>query len=576
MSETKTRWAWFAVLALSLALHMVFLHRVPLSPDEVKSALASLDMVRNVDAVTTADSILLLLSNTLLFSVFGAGNGIARFIPALAGTVLVVLPVLWRDYLGREGSLTAAAVLLISPLLLFASRNVEGTILSFLAAAFMLTALSPALNKTLNVQQRNLFLVLGVSIGLLSGPVIYDLIFTAVAAWLFGSFLQKKKIDWVEIRSIGKPALLGLSIAVLASIGFGFRLSGWDGIMVGFANWLASWRTFSDTSHLGALLLYEPLTLMLSLLGFSYAWRKQDSFILTLTTWALLNLLIVSIRGGATVTGIGIILLPLALLSGYGLQNTILDIPVTKIKWVGMHVTLGFIFLLPGLIGLTQYGNGLISVEEPLLVLSGIAVLLALQILLAFLFSIVLPLKLLWRSAFLGMTVMGLFIQTGFNLQLNFVRPTSAVEPAVGSAGSPDIRAFERMVSNLAVQRGLRDDTVNIVIVDTNPDITNSVRWNLRHIKGIKFSPAWPSESALAGADIFVITSESVDTSTLSGQGWKGMRFIATHNYFAPIPICRRTDFIDCTYLVNWYLYRTSPYPQSPNSLILWVNQDSF
>jgi hypothetical protein len=54
------------------------------------------------------------------------------------------------------------------------------------------------------------------------------------------------------------------------------------------------------------------------------------------------------------------------------------------------------------------------------------------------------------------------------------------------------------------------------------------------------------------------------------------MRFTAIHNYLAPTPACRRTTTIDCTDWVNWYLYRTSPYPQSPKNLILWVNQDAY
>jgi predicted membrane-bound mannosyltransferase len=62
----------------------------------------------------------------------------------LAGIALTLLPWLWRRRLGDVGAFAAAVVLGCSPLLLAASRRVEGTTLGLLGAALLATALFSA------------------------------------------------------------------------------------------------------------------------------------------------------------------------------------------------------------------------------------------------------------------------------------------------------------------------------------------------------------------------------------------------------------------------------------------------
>jgi hypothetical protein len=572
MSDTVNRWAWFVLLALALALHLLFLARVPLSPSELPQALASLDAIRQVELSTASQSALLHLGNMLLFSLFGVGNGIARLIPALAGFALVCLPWYWRYRLGNTGALIAAGVLLFSPLVLFASRRVEGTTLSLLAAGALFTALAPVWNQNIREKYRDILITLGVSIGVLSGPAFYDMALAGIAAWFFWHWLQREKLDFEHYQSWMRSALTGLGVAILFSIGFGFRWSGWNDVMDGLAYWLSSWVVTSDASHLGALLLYEPLSLALAIVGVGYAWRKRASFQLALAVWALVVLLLVSLRGGAPVSSVGVAILACAYLAGYGGQNIIRDMPSSLTKWVFLHIGLGFVFLIPALLGLTQYAGGLVSADRPLLVLAGVIVLLAMQALLAFLFSLVLPVNVLWRSALLGISVMCLYIQTGFSLQLNFVRPTSPLEPAVMAAGSPDMMAFKQMIADIAIQRGLREDTLAITVVDSDAEITDSVRWTLRQYDRLQVSLVWPTETALSTTEYLVITPEGMDLSNVTTPGWKGMRFTVVSSYLAPTPGCRRMTTIDCTDWVKWYLYRTSPYPQSLKGLILWAN----
>lgn len=573
MSDKTYRWAFYGLLAINLALHVAFLNRTPLSPDELPTVLTPLDALRREELAASSNSLMLLIGNMVLFFMFGPGNGIARLIPALAGFVLVLLPFYWRQRLGNAGSLTASGILLVSPLILFASRNVEDTILSLLAVGFLCTALMPASDEGFDMAPRQTLIFLGVSIGLVSGPAFYDLVLAGTVVWLIGHWIHRKKFEFSKLVYFRTAIIAGFGVAMLVSIGFGLRLNNWDGVLDSLARWIASWQVLADVSHIGALCLYEPFTLIAAALGLGYAWKHRDISSLSMILWASFILLMVSVRGGASITTAGMTVLPLAYLAGYGIRHSLKNIPETLTKWFSLHVSLGFLFLLPAFLGLSQYANGLIGTEQPLLVLSGAVVLISMQALLAFLMSIVLPMSVLWRSAYLGICVMSLYIQTGFALQLSFVRPTSALEPAVMAAVSPDMETLEEIVSDIALQRGLREDTLTITVVGNDADITDSVRWTLRDYVNLQVSQAWPQSASLENANMLVITPEDADLSAVNAPGWKGMRFSAVQRYQAPIPGCRRTTTIDCTDLANWYLYRTSPYPLSLKGLILWVNR---
>ena len=67
--------------------------------------------------------------NALVFFLFGDSDVTARIAYALAGTGLVAMPWLLRDWLGRAGAMCAAALLAFSPTLLYFSRFARNDIL---------------------------------------------------------------------------------------------------------------------------------------------------------------------------------------------------------------------------------------------------------------------------------------------------------------------------------------------------------------------------------------------------------------------------------------------------------------
>ena len=62
------------------------------------------------------------IGTSLLYRIFGDGDTAARVLPALFGTALVGLPILFRGYLGRMGALATSLLLAFSPTMLYFSR----------------------------------------------------------------------------------------------------------------------------------------------------------------------------------------------------------------------------------------------------------------------------------------------------------------------------------------------------------------------------------------------------------------------------------------------------------------------
>ena len=130
-----------AIALLALGTRFAELSVSPLQVRELPAAVAAIYAPTALPVDTTGVSPILRMTHRLLFSLFGAEIDSLRLPVALAGVALVLSPQLFRPLLGRAQSLTLSGLLLISPLLLFASRSAESAILAQLAIISMLYAI---------------------------------------------------------------------------------------------------------------------------------------------------------------------------------------------------------------------------------------------------------------------------------------------------------------------------------------------------------------------------------------------------------------------------------------------------
>ncbi len=137
------RTLWFMLLAASLVARLVGLGHRAMSHDESLHALYSwyLSANGNYQHDPMMHGPLLFHLNAFVYLLFGANDFTARIVPALAGTGCVAMLLLYRRWLGKAGALAAAALVSLSPDLLYYSRYIRNDIYICLFTLLMVWAI---------------------------------------------------------------------------------------------------------------------------------------------------------------------------------------------------------------------------------------------------------------------------------------------------------------------------------------------------------------------------------------------------------------------------------------------------
>lgn len=131
-------------------------------------------------------------ANALIYLLFGATDATSRYLPALAGVFLVLLPWLLRsrNLLGRCGAIVAGFMFLISPGFLYYTRYIRHDVYTCIGALLLCIALFRYLERP---QRRWMMLAFGsVAFMLTNHEIAFAVILAFIAVlWsrlLFGSF----------------------------------------------------------------------------------------------------------------------------------------------------------------------------------------------------------------------------------------------------------------------------------------------------------------------------------------------------------------------------------------------------
>lgn len=129
---------WVALVLMGAGFRLWSLDSRPFSYDEAIHAWYSWQLAETGwyahNPVTHGP--LLFYVNALVYVVLGAGDGTARLVPALAGTGLILTPLLFRRWLGGAAALAVGCLFATSPLLIFFSRYLRNDI--YIALLFTL------------------------------------------------------------------------------------------------------------------------------------------------------------------------------------------------------------------------------------------------------------------------------------------------------------------------------------------------------------------------------------------------------------------------------------------------------
>jgi uncharacterized protein (TIGR03663 family) len=591
---TVERAGYIALGLLAAVLRLAQLGLRPFHQAEAIQALAAFRFVQGeAQAAPTTTVPALFTGNVLGFTLMGASDASARWLPALAGIAIVLLPYWLRRRLGRTGALATSFLLAISPSMVYFSRNLDSAIVVAACSLVMVTGL---VNYVDTRRPGHLYLfAVAAGLGLCAGPGIYSQLWIWVAFALV-LFLSAKLLNrsagwstlqlaWASMqREPGLTAKAGAAlIAVFALVATTFVLR--PGGVGHAADLVAAWaRSFVPESGgqpwfypLLLLLRYEPFILILGLVQagrwlagqqLRQAGAARDdlkfpfaAFLLFWTVLAIFFMLIVGQRSpGNALWG----LLPLALLAGRGVDRVWRGLrghdvwPETA--WMALAgLGLGvFLYLQIVAYGLTSdtatvtFAGITIYETTAFLLLAAVALLLLIVLVVgtwAWRGS-----KVVLAGAWLAVVIaLGLF---GFKAMwgVSFAHTSDARELMIVEATAPDVRLLVESLEALSLDQSGDAHTLSVTIdSDTGP----VVAWYLRDF------------DQLTMVDNLTTPPDTLAAVTLSaqdlpiGETFRGQGF--------PMRTRWLPGSLSGKALVRWLLFTEGSQPLVDQEVVLWV-----
>ncbi|MEJ2561902.1 MAG: hypothetical protein P8Z42_04350 [Anaerolineales bacterium] len=363
------------ILALAAWLRLVQLGASPLSASEASHALAAASITPQASPFWQ-DGGLVAPSNpvynnltALLFQLFGATDGIARLAGALAGTALVLTPILARQRLGPANAIGLSIVFCISPVFITVSRTAGSPIFAALGIVSALLLFVGATSED-SLRGRLPWFAAALGLALATGADAIQGLLTIIVAAAF--LLTRKSAYEAFVRTFKQHRIVRYASIMLitwaaAVSGLGFSLVGFSGMSKSVGDWFSGWFTPGRLPGITSVMIvpfYEPLVFIFGMVGIVFAVRNSDRLGRSAAVWfvaaLVINVLYVARRPGDLVW----VVMPLVFLAA-PLLVTLAARLRQRTQW------LGFFFLISLIVFLIIYNVMLLNVDVSGLRLSG-------------------------------------------------------------------------------------------------------------------------------------------------------------------------------------------------------------
>jgi hypothetical protein len=550
------------ILVLALALRVGGLQIRIMGETEAHQALQAWHLVQG-GALQSGYSPLLLSGQALLFTLFGASDTMARLLPALAGSGLVVLPALLRAHLGRYGALGAALALALSPTLVYDARHAAGTTLLIAGVLFLLALW---LEYHRRPDNRYLYaMAIVASLTAVAEPRVIGLGIVTLLAWgverfAFGRDILKAEgvIPW---KTLG--LFFGVTL-VLVATALSVNPSG-----------LAAWAEYTTawTSHLApvvngqpwyyalaALLMYEPLLLVLGAVGAADLIARRDK--LTLVVWIALGLLSLTlVAGGRDAGDVALVCAFLALTAGRTLQRLVESWQHGKLGREGLFVLIGLGIAVYVAFEASFYAFALYrNLEQAgqflwFWLLATALVLILLGLMLAWYGS-----EPTWRTAGTLVTIVLALNAFSATTALNFRHANDPRELHIRNASDYGIRDALIVMSDLSFHQRGHPKAASLTVEAAVGPVWF---WYLRDWEDVRVVDQLTSE-----IDTTLVLAAGDQEAPPLGDQYIGQDFVA-RTWWQP-------DQLVLNDRLSWWLYRKSINdPQVTQRVILWLRTDN-
>ncbi len=579
--------AYAVILVLALVLRFADLDVVPLLPTETHNALAAWRAV-SADAPGVSlmpNSAILFDVQSVSFALMGASDVAARVGTVLAGVALILLPALFRSWLGKTGAFLTSVLLALSPVLLIASRTSSADVWSLLLAGVSLWGYAQAA-RTRQPGYTILAVAAFAAMAFLTGAggIALALILAAAGA---GAWALERRNDLLEGSASGSllaplqgslGLALGTALLVVLVLATGFLLYpvGLSSVGAGLGDAVRAVIEPRGIGGYAALiaLFYEPFLWVLAAAGLfarRYRLATVDRF---LVVWVILAVIVSLFFADGSPAHALWISVPLAVLAARALERTLAPdqstIFVAAPSWARWLVAAAAVAVfLVFTIAFESAGRSLVKAADGTLATatfepdSAILLLIALLFLVIgyFLFASLWGNRTAWQGLGIGLALFGglTSLGAGWNAVV-----TNADAPVVywhSTATHGDTALLRQTLFEVARRQTGGLPTLPVTVMASQDGI---VAWVLRDFSNADFIDN-PDDAA--GAEV-VLLPGSLDQPSL-GSSYVGQDFVTQRTWDSS-----SMNLID---LPGWWAQQQarSPYT-SEDSINLWLRQDIY
>jgi len=550
-------WLYIGAFLLAAGLRLVNLGSLPLSDREAIEALKALALANGNASGSTQPFYTMLTAG--LFAIFGSSEFLARLVPALTGCLLLVLPILLRDKIGRLTALILAYGLAFDPALVAISRQAGS---AMPAVSFTMLAMAFILNK--KIRSAGVFGGLGVLSGISFWFGLMGLLIATLANDLLIR-IGKKRAGLIDSEEAGRitgrfTRVFWLSFGLTLLLGGSLFLmvpSGYNMIVSGLLEYIAGWQGSAGIPVqriLIALIIYQPVVLLLGMSEGISGWiqripERRSIFIIFL---AFLFLLV--IYPGRQMQDAAWCVVPLWMLTAW-LISRIGDTSREGVLPILGHAALVGALLIFLIMNVTWVlgGFGGLDVTRSLTILGSLVIIVIISLLVVYGWGV-------------DVAARGAFISFGLIL-LAFMLSLGISAGGVNGRSSPDLWQEDDRVTGAGVlltdlntislwNTGVRE-ALAIEVLDFD---TPSVRWALRHFPQAAYVDALTPK----GAPDVVITDSVFQPELSSSYRGETFAWYTTADWSS----------LDVFSFLDWAVHRKVY--ETKTNLILWVRQDLF
>jgi uncharacterized membrane protein len=373
-------WLYALAFVAALAMRFIQLGAMPLSDAEAESALQALAVAQGAKPALGAHPLYILSTSLLFFAYGGAGaNFLARFFPALVGSLLVFVPLLFVDerIKPRTGVLLACFIAL-DPGLVALSRQAASPIL---AVTFTLLALG--------FFSKDRIRLTGVAsaLALLSGPSVWLGILGLGITWAISQIFERRDPRQFILHP-SSFILAFLSTFIVAGSLFFIAPNGLSAALASIPAFFSRWTVASEFTPLRLMFslgIYQPFAILLALIATVRGWWVGSKRIIPLSIWFWVALLLAIFLPAREIGDLAWALIPLLALASIELTRKVDVYPEERKEGLGAMLLTVFIWTFMWLdfsgMAATPLGDQSRYVMR-LWLLGGAAILLALSLLL--------------------------------------------------------------------------------------------------------------------------------------------------------------------------------------------------